>query len=251
VGELFDGYRVDHVVGLYRTYYIPRDGGEPGFVPPEPSDERVQGERLLRQLAFPEGVRLGHSRALAEDLGTVPEWVRDSLLRLGVPGFRVLRWEKDDAVYRHPGGWPTLSVATTGTHDTDSLIDWYDGLDEAERAALWSLPRLRERGKPPAKCDEGVRRALLELVYASGSALTLVPFQDLAGTRERINVPGTLDESNWAYRMHEALEDLEVRELADQLRALAERTGRSLSGSGRPAESREGQVEAKAPPPGP
>ncbi|HEX2573857.1 MAG TPA: 4-alpha-glucanotransferase [Polyangia bacterium] len=244
-GELFDGYRVDHVVGLYRTYYIPQGGDERGFMPPEPSDQRVQGERLLRQLAFPEGVRPGHSRVIAEDLGTVPDWVRDSLLRLGIPGFRVLRWEKDDDVYRDPAGWPTLSVATTGTHDTDSLIDWYDGLDEAERAALWSLPRLRERGEPPPRCDEGVRQALLELVYASGSALTLVPFQDLAGTRERINVPGTVAESNWAYRMHETLEELELRDLGDKLRALCERTGRAAARGGQPAE----RPAAEAPPP--
>jgi 4-alpha-glucanotransferase len=246
--ELFDGYRVDHVVGLYRTYYIPRAGGERGFVPAEPADQRVQGERLLRQLAFPEGPRPGRSRVIAEDLGTVPEWVRDSLLRLGIPGFRVLRWEKDDDVFRDPAGWPTLSVATTGTHDTDSLIDWYDGLDEAERAALCALPRLRglhERGKPPPRCDERVRQALLELVYASGSALTLVPFQDLAGSRERINVPGTLEESNWAYRLHETLDELEIHDLGAQLRALAERTGRSAVRTERPAE----KPEAEAPPP--
>lgn len=248
--ELFAGYRVDHVVGLYRTYYIPKEeGGEPGFLPPGPSDQRVQGERLLRQFASPEGVPPRRGRVIAEDLGTVPDWVRDSLLRLGIPGFRVLRWEKDDDVYRDPAGWPTLSVATTGTHDTDSLIDWYDGLDEAERAALWSLPRLRglrDQGKPPPKCDEGVRQALLELVYASGSALTLVSLQDLAGTRERINVPGTVEESNWAYRMRETLDELDLRDLGAELRALCERTGRSAGQAERPAERPE--AEAPLPP---
>src|SRR5262249_23743034 len=37
--DLFDGYRVDHVVGFYRTYGRPRDGGAPFFTP---DDEPAQ-----------------------------------------------------------------------------------------------------------------------------------------------------------------------------------------------------------------
>ena len=31
--------------------------------------------------------------------------------------------------------------------------------------------------------------------------LALLPFQDLMGTRERVNVPGTVNDDNWTYRM--------------------------------------------------
>src|SRR5207302_1040711 len=44
--ELYDVFRVDHVVGLYRTYARPLDKGPPFFIP---SDEPRQREHQLRQ----------------------------------------------------------------------------------------------------------------------------------------------------------------------------------------------------------
>jgi len=192
--ELFALYRVDHVVGLYRTYYR-LEGAPPAFIPPDEPSQIRNGERVMSILS--QGARV-----IAEDLGTVPDFVRASLTRCGIPGYRVLRWEKDLTVFRDPARWPAQSVATTGTHDTDALADWYDGLTEAERSAFLAIPglaRLRERA--PERFDAQVRDELLDLVYASGSDLVLLPFQDALGTRERINVPGTMTEANWTYRM--------------------------------------------------
>ena len=45
---------------------------------------------------------------VAEDLGAVPPFLRPSLERLGVPGYRVLRWEKDGDGYRDPAVWPAI-----------------------------------------------------------------------------------------------------------------------------------------------
>jgi 4-alpha-glucanotransferase len=75
--------------------------------------------------------------------------------------------------------------------------------------------------------DEGVRDALLELVYGSGSDLLLLPFQDAFGMRERVNVPGTVNEENWTYRIPRDLAALHAdRASLERLRGLAERTGR-------------------------
>ena len=168
------------------------------------------------------------ARVIAEDLGTVPDFVRASLTRLGIPGYRVLRWEKDEAVFRDPAEWPAVSLATTGTHDTDSLADWWESLPAAERKALLALPGLESLAKrAPATFDEGVRDALLGLVSASGSDLLLLPFQDAMGARERVNVPGTVNDENWSYRVPSLLSALLADQAAaERLSALARRTGR-------------------------
>jgi len=218
--DLYGLYRVDHVVGLYRTYYRPNDGGKPAFIPEAEPAQILNGERMME--VFSRGARV-----IAEDLGTVPDFVRASLTRCQVPGYRVLRWEKDLNVFRDPAKWPALSVATTGTHDTDTLADWYDALKPEERTAFFAIPglaRLRERA--PQRFDPEVRDVLLELVYRSGSELVLVPFQDALGSRERVNVPGTVNESNWSYRMPMTVAALLEGQVAERLRGLAVRSGR-------------------------
>ena len=78
------------------------------------------------------GVAIGSVRVLAEDLGTVPDFVRESLAGIGIPGTKVLRWEVDDGVPRDVRAFPAISVAVTGTHDTESLHTWWEGLSEHE-----------------------------------------------------------------------------------------------------------------------
>ncbi len=220
--DLYGLYRVDHVVGFYRTYYRPSDGGPPAFIPETEADQVRNGERVMAVLS--QGARV-----VAEDLGTVPDFVRASLTRIGIPGYRVLRWEKDGAAFRDPAKWPALSVGTTGTHDAESLADWYDALADAERRALLDIPGLAGlRERAPQPFDAGVRDALLELVYACGSDLVLVPFQDALGLRERVNVPGTVTAENWSYRIstdsYRLASDWATTE---RLRSLASRSGRA------------------------
>lgn len=210
--ELFGLYRIDHVVGLYRTWYIPLDKArDKGFDPADEPAQLRQGERLIEILQ--RGEATAESPVIAEDLGTVPDFVRESLTRLGVPGYRVQRWEKDGARFRDPRSWPALSVATTGTHDTESLADWYDALSDDERRELLSLPDLAAlAAAAPARFDDRVRDTLLALVYRAGSDLVLTPFQDLFGHRERINLPGTLNSENWSYRLPWSLAELGARD---------------------------------------
>jgi 4-alpha-glucanotransferase len=226
MADLYDLYRVDHVVGLYRTYFFPGDGSAARFVPAEEPDQLANGEAVLKICG--EGAEV-----VAEDLGVVPDFVRESLTRLGIPGYRVQRWEKNwkqggDA-FLEPKTWPASSLATTGTHDTDSLAEWYESLPAPERAQLLALPALAPlRERAPEQFDDDVRDALLELIYASGSALALVPFQDLLGARERVNLPGTVSDTNWTYRIPMDLVTLASdRAAAGRLRGLAVRSGRA------------------------
>jgi 4-alpha-glucanotransferase len=221
---LFDGYRVDHLVGFYRTYVFPRDGSPARFTPASEPAQLLLGETVLSIF--------GQSGAciIAEDLGTVPDFVRESLARLGVPGYKVLRWERRwkaaGQPYRDPAAYPAASVATSGTHDTEPLAVWWDGLDVTERAAVLATPGIAERvaglENPAGDFSPALRDALLEVLFASGSDFLLLPVQDIFGWRDRINVPASQGDHNWTWRLPWPVDTLasepEAQERADALR---------------------------------
>jgi glycogen operon protein len=199
-GALFGMYRLDHVLGYYRTFFRSVDGRTSGFTPADEASQVHLGESIMRIMS-----RWGE--VVAEDLGNVPPFLRPSLDRLGIPGYRVLRWEKDGEVFRDPASWPATSVATNSTHDTTTTAEWYDALTPKERAALLRLPRFA--GLDPDRAyDDDIRVRVLETLYAAPSTLTLVLFEDVLGTRERINVPGTVSVTNWSYRTSKTTDEL-------------------------------------------
>jgi 4-alpha-glucanotransferase len=215
VGSLYDRFRIDHLVGFYRTYSRPRDGRRDAkgklvagtFDPDEQSAQLAHGERVVG--AMIEGAREERAQLVAEDLGVVPDFVRASLTRLGVPGYRVLIWEKDGAVFCDPAAYPRVSVACFGTHDTAPVAAWWETLGDAERQAVLALPGLSERaaGLTPT-FTEPVHRALVDLLSRAASELVLFLIQDVLGSKERINTPATVGAHNWGYRLPRAVEDL-------------------------------------------
>ena len=230
--DLFDGYRVDHLVGFYRTYGRSRTGGEGFFTPPDEPSQRALGETVLGLF------RQAGAEIIAEDLGTVPDFVRASLARLGVPGYRVFRWERfwhlPDQPFRDPADYPTLSVAASGTHDTEPVAIWWEAAPVDERRRIGELPSIQrltggaDLGDRPF--DAGIRDILIEVLFASASDLLLLPVQDAFGWRDRINEPATVSDANWTYRLPwpvNRMEDVpEARERQEQLRAWSERYGR-------------------------
>ena len=226
--ELFDGYRIDHLVGFYRTYIRERDG-RASFSPPDEPSQLALGERLMR-LFLESGPRI-----IAEDLGTVPDFVRESLGRLGLPGLKVLRWEREwhqqEQPFRRPSDYPEVSVAISGTHDTDTLADWWDGAGRDERRLCAALPGLSEGGvTPDAPFSPALRDALLRAIFGARSQLVIVPVQDVFGWRDRINTPAVVNDENWTWRLPWPIDALEgqpeARERAQFLRALCGETGR-------------------------
>jgi 4-alpha-glucanotransferase len=230
--ELFDGYRIDHLVGFYRTYGRPRAGGDAFFTPPDEGSQTSLGERVV-------GVfRDAGAEVIAEDLGTVPDFVRASLTRLGVPGFRVLRWERqwhtDGQPFRDPSHYLPASVATSGTHDTDTLAVWWESAPVDDRRRVSDLPTVQRvtngRGLLDRPYVPDVRDALLESLFASGSNLVLLPVQDVFGWRDRINEPALVSHRNWTFRLPWACDRLDevdaARERQATLGAWAQQHGR-------------------------
>jgi 4-alpha-glucanotransferase len=229
MAALFDGIRVDHVVGLYRTYGRPSEG-EPFFSPADEAAQTAQGEAVLRIL-LETGLTL-----IAEDLGVVPDFVRASLAGLGVPGCKVLRWERDwdqpAAPFLDPAAFPARSVAMTGTHDTEPLAAWWDACTLQDRTAMLALGSLawRDVTDPAQPWSLALRDALIDLALRAGSDDVFLPIQDLFGWPDRINTPGTVGEDNWTWSLPWPVEELFVRPEAAAragfLRALTAGVGR-------------------------
>jgi 4-alpha-glucanotransferase len=230
--DLYDGYRIDHLVGFYRTYGRRIPGGEAFFTPPDEPSQLALGEQILTLL------RAAGAEIIAEDLGTVPDFVRESIARLGVPGFCVFRWERywhsEGQPFKDPSLYPAVSVATSGTHDTEPLAIWWEHASGEERRMVSGLPTVR-RIAPAADIarrpyDEATRDVLLESLFAASSRLLVLPVQDVFGWRDRVNEPGTVSEQNWTFRLpwpSDRLDDvLEARECQTRLRGWAERYGR-------------------------
>jgi 4-alpha-glucanotransferase len=219
-GVLYDRFRIDHLVGFYRTYMRPWDDrrNEEGklvkgvFDPAEEKDQIEHGKRVISAMIEAASARGG--ALVAEDLGTVPAFVRASLTQLGVPGYKVLIWEKDYTVKENPPfidplEYPEISVGCFGTHDTAPVTVWWEGLKEEERAAVKAIPGIADQAADLGEAfTPAVHGALLDLIHSSGSELVLLLVQDLLGSRERINTPGTVGEQNWTYRLPASIAEL-------------------------------------------
>ncbi|MEZ5317483.1 MAG: 4-alpha-glucanotransferase [Vicinamibacterales bacterium] len=229
MAALYDGLRVDHLVGLYRTFG--RDAsGEAFFSPADEAAQAAQGEAVLRLLLE------SPLAIIAEDLGTVPDFVRASMARLGVPGCRVLRWERDwhapGQPFLDPAGFPDVSAALTGTHDTETLAVWWQRQSADERAAARRWPVLARtfgvEGDLP--WGDAVRDALLRQAYAAGSRELFIPMADVFGWTDRINTPATVGDHNWTWRLPWPIDDWlrapEPARRAAACRGLARESGR-------------------------
>jgi 4-alpha-glucanotransferase len=229
MAAMFDGFRIDHLVGFYRTYWRPLDGEAPRFVPADEPEQRALGEAVIEAFAS------AGAALIAEDLGTIPDFVRASLDRLQLPGYKVMRWERDwhaeGQPFHDPAGYAATSLATTGTHDTDMLADWWETTSMEERTAFLAIPSLADAGfTPDQPYDDALRDALLGTLLQSGSDLVIFPLQDIFGWRDRINVPATVGPHNWSWAspipVDRLLDELDGRERADTLRAMVEASQR-------------------------
>ncbi len=221
--RIYDALRIDHVVGLYRTYHRPLDKSPHYFLPREQPEQLAQGEAVLRAFGS------GGVALIAEDLGVIPDFVRRSLDGLGVPGLKVLRWEQEQGRFRDPASYPELSVATCGTHDTESSWQWWEELGEWERRAFAALPGASALGERK-RWDEDVWETTMRLVIGARSRTALVPLNDALSLRRRVNTPNTMGPENWSWRVpwtNAAMRsDSVVRGRLGLLRQLAEAAGR-------------------------
>ena len=88
--DLFDGYRVDHLVGFYRTYFRPHDGGDGPVHAAESEDaQRALGERVLARVSASRAPK-SSPRISASCRISSAHRSRGS----SIAGYKVFRWER-------------------------------------------------------------------------------------------------------------------------------------------------------------
>ncbi|HBA60210.1 MAG TPA: 4-alpha-glucanotransferase [Elusimicrobia bacterium] len=215
--EFYDLFRIDHMVGFFRTWVIPRDVAQkPDFDIKDDLGARERGRRFLKAVSSASPML-----PVAEDLGLIPPYVTEVLADLKVPGYKVMRWEKNKAgtEYLDPAKYPAVSLATSSTHDNEPLADWWDTVELPEKKLFWKLIS-GEETKPPVYSK--AREKALGALLSSGSRIVILPIQDIVGSRDRVNIPGTLGDHNWTYRFPTTAEDFPKKygEIAENFAAL-------------------------------
>ncbi len=254
VREIFDLFRIDHVLGFYRIYAFPfrperngeflrlsaeeaaqRTGGlQPHFHPAADDTlahcdrNRRDGEEYLRMILE----EAGAGRVIGEDLGVVPAYVRPNLHALGIAGYKIPQWEKrDDGSLISGDEYERLSLATYGTHDHDPLRTMWEHLSNSkegsEGAREWrALCDFAGIEKPTSEFTPAMHEALLRALFASNSWIAVLMITDVFARGERFNLPGISSGENWTQRMHANISDLDA-DAAERVSALLRATGRA------------------------
>jgi 4-alpha-glucanotransferase len=198
----YDVRRIDHAIGYFRQYI--RDEASPRgrFVPSDEAQQRALGEKNFKLLSEGAGI-------VAEDLGVIPRFAKDVLASLGLPGYQVMRWAREDGIYRDPRHYPEVSLVTTGTHDTETMRAWWETTPDWERETVCrTWPELGAFQPPKKEWSFEVHEALVRAAMNAQSSLCIFPWQDVFGEAERTNTPGTMGPHNWAYRMRPEVQAL-------------------------------------------
>lgn len=210
--SLYDVVRIDHFRGFDEYYSIPwgDETAEYGHW------EKGPGMELFWALR----ARLGEQEIIAEDLGFLTESVMRLLEESGYPGMKVLEFafdprEKSDYL---PHSYHKNCVVYTGTHDNETLVQWYKGLDDESRA--FAEEYMNNAATPDKeKYWDFVRMAMLSVADTC-----VIPVQDYLGLDKeaRINKPSTLG-GNWLWRMTEGMLTDEVIEKIHRLTEISAR----------------------------
>ena len=207
------GVRVDHVIGLFRLWWIP--AGRPAS---EGTYVRYDHEALIGVLAL-EAHRAG-AVVVGEDLGVVAPEARDFLRARGILGTSILWFERGPDGGPLPAEqWREWCLASVTTHDlppTSGLPRRRPGPAPAPARPPRGRPRRGARvrhgrgrrlargaapPRPARRRRDGHRRrgpALHRYLALTPARLLCVALTDAVGDRRTQNQPGTTDEyPNW------------------------------------------------------
>ena len=205
---------------------------------------RAQAEKLLSVI-----VSATDMVPCAEDLGDVPACLPEVLDELSIYSLKVIRWEREWGVRNEPfkdiHAYPAKSVATTSVHDSSIFRAWWEKEEGGNAfcktffAKEAAAADKAEKGQEAAALDMEHYTAetaakVLSLLAETSSQLFILPIQDwldldsdfcsIDSDKERINVPGTVSEFNWTYRLPVSSDELRKnKKLVAAIRAIAEK----------------------------
>lgn len=218
------GLRIDHILGLSRLFWIPRDAG-----PAAGTYVRYPAEERFAVLTL-EAHRAG-AVVIGEDLGTVDPGIRGLMRRHGIAGSAVLWFEMAGDGRRPAARYPRAALASVTTHDLPTATGWWDGstVDRRDRLGLLDEPRadadarlaeehasmlalLRDHGCLDERgARDPVRARVLAMhrfLASTPTALVAAALWDAVGDPRPPNMPGTVDEHpNWRLPLAVPTED--------------------------------------------
>ncbi len=218
--KLYDTVRIDHFRGFDRYFEI--DAGAETAVGGR--WRKGPGAALFDRVKE----KLGDLDFIAEDLGTLDAGVYRLMKRTGYPGMKVIQFAFDGNPKNPylPENIGENSVCYTGTHDNDTMLGYFAGLDENGRKGFCARLRAALKKQGIAARVSGAKsaaKAAAELALSVRSFLCVLPMQDilLLGSDSRMNTP-SVPSGNWRYRLG-ALPD---KKTAEGLLRLIGRYGR-------------------------
>lgn len=188
--RLYDVIRIDHFIGMVKYYAIPAEDEDAR----NGTWEKGPGLKLIKVI----NESIGNKKIIAEDLGVqMPEVVK-VLEKSGYPGMKVLEFafdgnRKNDHL---PYYWTQNTVAYGGTHDNDTLMGYFTGLQS------WELGYVREFMECRNGSIEDLVDKIFRTAYASVADLVIFQMQDVlkVGNIGRMNLPSSMG-TNWRWRM--------------------------------------------------
>jgi 4-alpha-glucanotransferase len=216
----FAALRLDHVMTLYRLWWVPR-----GSSSREGAYVHYPLEDLIAVLALES--RINHCVVIGEDLGTVPDAVTAAMERYQAYHYKVLLFEQElDGTFKAPSRYVRHALATVTTHDLPTLRGWWEEHDLSLRDDLQLYPseviriemhekRARDRvqlmraltgaglwhwqpHEPPPVYSPALARAVHLFLGSSTANIALLQLEDLIGMTDPVNVPGTdTEHPNW------------------------------------------------------
>ena len=233
------GLRIDHVMGLFRLWWIPEGAGATdGAYVHYPSDDLLDIVALESHRA--------RAVVVGEDLGTVEPGVPEALAERGILSYKVLWFEEED-----PADWPTAALATVTTHDLPTVAGLWTGSDADEQLAVTGMPEAdvldgrrgllyklgRDGLAEDATAADAVAAAYRQLAR-SRSLLLQLSLEDAVLEERRPNIPGTVERDNWRIPLPVPVDELEDSPAARLVRlvseALAERQRRISANAPQP-----------------
>lgn len=215
------GLRIDHIIGLFRLWWVPQ-----GLGPVGGTYVRYNHETMIGILALE--AHRAQALVVGEDLGTVEPWVREYLSRRGLLGTAVLWWEYGpDGQLLPPERWREYCMASVTTHDLPPTLGYLEGehvrlreelglllepvddeLAAAERERAFWVSRLVDHGVlDPELADDNVEVvvALHRYLTLTNSKVLVASLADAVGEKRAQNQPGTMDEyQNWRVPLADA-----------------------------------------------
>ncbi len=241
--------RIDHALGLFRQFWIPQ-----GEKASEGAYVSFPWEDLLRIIAL-ESTR-NKTIIIAEDLGTVGENVRESLKDYGMLSYRLFYFERNypDPSFLEPYRYPELSLSAATTHDLPTIYGFWKGVDIEQRRDLGKYPdertyrmQIEERQRDRLLIIEALKRegilkrdyiipeemteelclAIYNYLARTPSKIVLVSLDDIIGTINQQNMPGTVDTyPNWRQKTVMTLEEILQDKRFMRLAQVFEKEGR-------------------------